>query len=136
MDFKDILAKAQEEVQEVKLVEVSVAGELFRVEVSRLPGMDWSAIMVACPPRSPKLAGIGYDLTDGALLACERHSRFLDADDEVVADVDWAELFTVLAGSEVQGIAATWWTLNMRDPNTRVVELKKALVAGEKASLS
>lgn len=136
MSFRELMDKARAQKPDPVRVDVTAAGELFQVEVSRLDGMDWSGIMVECPPRNQKLSGLGCDLPRAALLACERHGRLLNSDGEEVPDVVWEELFEVLSGIDVQGIAAVWWSLNMRDPNQRVVDLKKALSGGSRTSSS
>lgn len=136
MSFKDLMDRARAEKPDPVRIEVSAAGELFQIEVSRLPGMDWSGIMVECPPRKKELSGLGCDLPTAALLACERYGRLFDAAGVEIPDVVWEDLFEVLSGTEVQGVAATWWTLNMRDPNQKVVELKKASAAGSETSSS
>lgn len=135
MSFKEALAKARAGRPEPELVEVAVGDDLFQVEVSRLDGMDWAAVMADCPP-SPASIQLGYDATVGAVLACERHGRLLDSSGDPVEDVDWRELFAEISGAEARAVAATWWALNMRDPNTRVVELKKALEGGARTSSS
>lgn len=136
MSFKDALERARAGRPEPKLVEVAVGDDLFQVEVGRLDGMDWAGIMAECPPVDANGVALGYDTTRAALLACTRHGRLLDGAGEPVEDVDWAALFVEIAGDEARAIAATWWTMNMRDPNARVAELKKALAAGGKTSSS
>lgn len=136
MSFKEALEKAHAERPEPALVEIEIGGELFMVEISRLDGMDWAAIMAECPPNDELSARLGYDMTAAGLLACKRFSRLLDSDGNPVDDVDWEALFKASAGTGVRGIAATWWMLNMKDPNERVAELKKALADGGRTSLS
>lgn len=132
MDFKDAVALVQK--PEPVVQHVAVGDVLFGVEVSRLPGADWAAVMADCPPGEEAGARLGYDTTKAALVACRRYSRLLDAEGEPVEDVDWAELFEVISGTEVAAIASIWWALNMHDPNQRVVALKKALAGGGKTS--
>ena len=136
MSFKDALKKAQAERPEPVMVDVEIGGELFAVEITRLDGMDWAAIMAECPPSDELSARLGYDMTAAGLLACKRFSRLLDSGGNPVEEVDWEALFKASAGLGVRGIAATWWMLNMKDPNERVAELKKALAAGERTSSS
>lgn len=136
MKFQDALAKARADRPEPVAVEVALGDALFQVEVKRLDGMEWAAIMAECPPRDDLMARLGYDMTSAGLIACKRFSRLLDAEGDEVSDVDWDALFAALDGSGVRGIAATWWMLNMKDPNDRVAELKKALAAGERTSSS
>lgn len=140
MSFKESVAKARAEQPEPALVPVAVGEDLYEVEVTRLPGMEWSAIMVDAPPTGNDRV-FGFDLNKGALLACQRHARLLDAEGEPVdmsqgedASDPWEDLFDTISGQEVSIIAATWWALNVNDPNQRVVELKKSLTGGGKTS--
>lgn len=136
MSFKDALAKARAARPEPTLVGVAVGDELYNVEVVRLDGMDWAAIAAMSPVNDKRFLKIGFNPINAALLACAAHSRLLDANDEPVEDVDWAELFTAISGEEVRAIAASWWGRNVNDPNTRVEALKKALAGGERTSLN
>ena len=135
-NLSKLIEKARAERPEPVTVEVEIGGELFMVEITRLDGMDWAAIMAECPPHDELSARLGYDMTAAGLLACKRFSRLLDSDGNPVEDVDWDELFKISSGVGVRGIAATWWMLNMKDPNERVAELKKALAAGGRTSSS
>lgn len=148
MSFQDALDKARAARPEPKLQAVAVGDELFNVEIMRLDGMDWAAITAECPPTDERGARLGYDTNKAALIACERYSRLLDAEGEAVdmAPVKdeagniiaypWRDLFKAVSGAEVGAIAATWWALNMNDPNTNVVALKKSLAGGGKTSSS
>lgn len=143
MSFRDALERVRESRPEPTLVEVAVGDELFSVEVRRLDGMDWAAVMAECPPSGTGNVALGYDVTRAALLACQLHGRLLDAAGEPVDLGDksesrkaWSDLFTAVSGTEVRAIAASWWALNMRDPNERVVALKKASAGGVKTSSS
>ncbi len=134
MSFKDDLAAAKAAAVEPVLVDVAVGEALYRVEVVKLPGMQWAGVMAAAPPDDGVGARLGYDVYKAALIACKKYSRLLDSDGEPVADVDWDELFTAISGAEVSGIGATWWALNMAAPNKHVAALKKASAAGRKTS--
>ena len=146
MSFKDALAKARAARPEPTLVGVAVGDELYNVEVVRLDGMDWAGIVAECPISDPAQAKLGFDANKAALLACRRHSRLLGDDGEpvemiftrdkagAVTEDSWADLFTTLSGDEVRGLAATWWAMNVLDPNQRVAELKKASAGGGKTS--
>lgn len=136
MSFKDALAKARESRPKPVLQPVAVGDELYQVEITRLDGMDWAAVMAECPPTDEKGARLGYDSNKAALVACKRYSRLLGTDGEPVADFDWGDLFTAISGAEIGAIAAVWWAMNMHDPNERVVALKKAWAAGDKTSSS
>lgn len=148
MSFKEALAKARAERPAPILQAVAVGDELYQVEMMRLDGMDWAAVMAECPPNDEKGARLGYDSNKAALIACKRHSRLIDTDGEtvdmsivkddkgnVLAD-PWRDLFDTISGAEIGAIAAVWWALNMSDPNARVVALKKAWAAGERTSSS
>lgn len=134
MSFKDDLAKARADRPKPVLQAVAVGDELYQVEVMRLDGMAWAAVMAECPPTDAKGARLGYDSDKAALVACKRFSRLLDAEGEPVEDFDWADLFDTISGTEVAAIASIWWALNMSDPNDRVVQLKKASAGGSKTS--
>lgn len=134
MSFKDDLAKARESRPEPVLMDVAVGDELYRIEVKRLDGMQWAEVMSSAPPNDEAGARLGYDTSKAALIACRRYSRLLDADGDPVTDFDWSELFDVISGTEIGAIAATWWALNMGDPNSRVVALKKARRAASATS--
>lgn len=134
MSFKESAQKARDSRPEPVKVSVAVGDDLFEVEVMRLDGMDWAAVMAECPPTDEKGVRLGYDSNKAALLACKRHSRLLNAEGEPDDEVDWDELFKIISGVEIGAIAATWWATNMNDPNQRVVALKKALAGGGKTS--
>lgn len=146
MSFEDDLAAAKAERPEPVPVEVAVGAKLYTIEVRRLDGMEWAGITSECPPHDEKSAALGYDTNRAALLACRRFSRLLDADGEVVDTTvkrdehgnvlsdRWADVFAIISGVEVGQLAATWWALNMHDPNQKVVELKKASLAGKLTS--
>ncbi len=148
MSLKDALAKARESRPEPVLQAVVVGDDLFQVELRRLDGMDWAGVTAECPPTDESGARYGYDINKAALIACRRFSRLLDSDGEpvdmsvtrdakgAVTDDPWANVFKAISGAEIGAIAAMWWGLNMLDPNTRVVELKKALAGGGKTSSS
>lgn len=118
------------------LIEVVIGDSLYSIEVSRLDGMDWSAIMADATPTSVEGAGLGYEPSVGGVLACKRHGRLLDGDGVPVEAPDWDAVFAALSGVDARGVASAWWALNMRDPNKRVVALKKAWAAGGKMSSS
>lgn len=145
MSFREELAKAREGRPEPVLVGVAVGESLYQVEVSRLDGMDWASIMADAIPTDEKGARLGYDTNKASLLACRKFSRLLGPDGEpkdmapvmedgrMVSD-PWGDLFKTISGTEVGAIAATWWALNMRDPNQKVVDLKKLSAGGGKTS--
>ncbi|UOQ60387.1 hypothetical protein MUN76_15365 [Leucobacter rhizosphaerae] len=146
MSFKDALAKARSNRPEPVLQAVAVGDELYHVEIRRLDGMDWAAITADCPPRHERDASMGYDSNKAALIACRRHGRLLDGDDEPVAmavirddqgnvvDDPWLNLFNAISGTEADAIAALWWGQNVNDPNKHVVALKKASAGGSKTN--
>ena len=136
MGLLDDFAKARADRPEPIMVDVAIGDGLYKVEVTRLDGMAWAAIMAECPPEDAGSARLGYSPSAAALLACKRFARLFDAEGEPVADVDWGEVFAAISGVEVQAIAASWWALNMGDPNQRVVDLKKASAAGGVTSSS
>lgn len=126
MSFKDDLAVAKKSRPEPVVVSVAIGESLYGVEVKRLDGMQWAAVMSSAPPSDESGARLGYDTSKAALIACKKYSRLLDADDEPVDEVDWDDLFETISGTEIGAIAATWWALNMGDPNQKVIALKKA----------
>lgn len=134
MSFKDALERARAGRPEPKLVQVAVGDELYQVEVKRLDGMDWAAVMADCPPTSTKDVALGYDTSKAALLASKKYSRLLDSEGEPVEGLDWNDLFAEISGIEIGALAATWWAMNVNDPNQRVVALKKASAGGGKTS--
>lgn len=143
MSLTDALAKARESRPEPILITVAVGEELFQVECKRLDGMDWAAVMAAAPPRDDIGVKLSYDIGRGALVACARHSRLLDSEGNLVVErdeqgavipTDWAGIFAAISGSETNQLAATWWALNMNDPNKHVEALKKASAGGRKTS--
>ncbi|MBB4072045.1 hypothetical protein [Canibacter oris] len=133
MSFHDDLKKAQQQ-RATETVDISLAGNLYSIEISRLPGMQWAAIIAAAPPQDAADARLGYSPATAALAACKAHGRLLDAAGVPVADVDWGELFDAISGVEVQAVAAVWWGLNMGTPNDEVVALKKVSRPGSKTS--
>lgn len=129
MSFKDDLAAAKAARSETVMVDVAIGESLYQIEVRRLDGMQWADIMADAPPNNEVAGRLGFDVYKAALIACRKYSRLLDADGNEVPDVDWGDLFAAISGAEVSGIGATWWALNMADPNRRVDALKKASAA-------
>lgn len=148
MSFKDALAKARGSRPEPKLQAVALGDDIFHVEIRRLDGMDWSAITASCPPSGARDVGLGFNSNKAAFIACKEHGRLLDGDGNAVdmasvkddngnvVEDPWADLFKAISGTESDAITATWWHMNVNDPNTRVVALKKAWAAGGKTSSS
>lgn len=146
MSFKDALERARAARPAPMLVSVALDNELYNIEVVRLNGMDWAGIVAECPISDPAQARLGYDASKAALLACRRFGRMLDANNDavemdvvrngkgIVIDDPWADVFEAISGEEVRGLAATWWSMNVYDPNQRVAELKKASAGGGKTS--
>lgn len=135
------MARAQEGRPEPVLVDIAIGESLYKVEARRLDGMEWAAVMAEAPPVDEASARLGYSTHRGALIACRRHGRLLDAGGDPVTHLevdeegkpvplDWAVIFSAISGTEVGAIAAVWWALNMGDPNERVVALKKASAGG------
>jgi hypothetical protein len=134
MSFKDDLAAAKKLRPEPILVPVAVGESMYQVEVSRLPGTTWDAIMSRCPARSEQHFAVGYDTGKAAVVASTEHGRLLAADGEAVVDPDWDGLFEVISGIELRAIAAAWWGQNVNDPDQAVTALKKASAARESSS--
>lgn len=145
MGLKEDLAAAKAARPQPVLVDVALGDVLYKVEVRRLDGMEWAAVMAEAPPTDEGSARVGYSTHRGALIACKRHGRLLDAEgtpvthlgvdeDGAPAPLDWPAIFSAISGTEVGAIAAVWWALNMGDPNERVLALKKASAGGSKTS--
>lgn len=126
MGFKDDVAAAKAARSAPVVVSVAVGDSLYGVEAKRLDGMQWAGVMASAPPNDEAGARLGYDTAKAALVACKKYSRLLDAEGEPVAEFDWNDLFDAISGTEIGAIAATWWALNMGDPNQKVIALKKA----------
>lgn len=125
MSFKEDLAKAKAKREPV-VVDVLIGDALYGVEVRRLDGMQWAEVTAAAPPTTEVGARLSYDTAKGALIACERFGRLLDSKGKPVKDFSWQEVFDAISGIEVTAIAATWWQLNMGEPNESVTAVKKA----------
>ncbi len=125
MSFKDDLAAAKAAREEPALVDIAIGDALYQIETRRLDGMEWADIMADSPPNNDAAARLGFDVYRAAFLACKKHGRLLDAGGGEVPDVDWGDLFAAISGAEVSAIGATWWALNMANPNRRVASLKK-----------
>lgn len=134
MSFWDDLAAAKKQRPEPILVPVAVGESMYQVEVSRLPGMTWDAIMSRCPARLEQHFAVGYDTGKAALVASREHGHLRDADGELVEGADWDGLFDVISGIELRAIAAAWWGQNVNDPDQAVTALKKASAARESSS--
>lgn len=145
MGLKEDLEAAKNARTQPKVVDIVVNDTLYGVEVKRLDGMEWAAVMAECPPVDASSVRLGYDAQKAALVASRRHGRLLDAEGNHVTalgvdeegqpvPVDWEGIFAVISGVEVQAIAGLWWGMNVGDPNQRVVELKKASAGGRKKS--
>ena len=144
MGLKEDLEAAKSARVQPKVVDIVVNDTLYGVEVKRLDGMEWAAIMAECPPDAQSVR-LGYDAQKAALVASCRHGRLLDAGGEQIltlgvdeegtpVPVDWDAIFAAISGVEVQAIAGLWWGMNVGDPNQRVVALKKASAGGSATS--
>ncbi len=141
MGLKEDLARAKSSRPAPVLVDIVVGETLYKVEVRRLDGMEWAAVMASAPPIDEGSARLGFNARVGALVACRDYGRLLDADgNEIhnlgiddygeIVPLDWAAILDAISGVELQALSATWWALNSYDPNQRVVELKKASQGG------
>lgn len=142
MGLAEDLERAQGDRPDPVLVDVAIGGALYQIEVRRLDGMEWALVMAESPPTAETLR-LGYSPPRAALIACSRHGKLLDADGNRVTTLgvdddgnpiplDWAAIFTAISGVEIQAIAASWWGLNVGDPNEHVVQLKKASAGGSR----
>jgi len=133
MGIKEDLELAKAERPDPVYVDVAIGSNLYKVEITRLDGMQWAGIMAECPPIDDGSALLGYAPHRAGLIACQRHGKLLDENGNGV-EADWEAIFESISGTEVQAISATWWGMNMGDPNQRVVALKKASAGGSKTS--
>jgi hypothetical protein len=128
MSFKEDLAKAKAKREPV-VVDILLGDALYGVEVRRLDGMQWAEVIASAPPTTEAGARLAYDTAKGALIACERFGRLVYGDGKPVKDFVWQEVFETISGIEVTAIAATWWQMNMGEPNESVTAAKKAQLA-------
>jgi hypothetical protein len=132
---------------EAQLNELLDASEdaIVRLRFTRMPGKDWSEIISRCPPRpdAPMDRHYGYNITAATVLAAplcgarvvgygtdSEHTVPLAVrpaqQDEPAVD-EWADLFSVIAGSEMTLIVDAVYALNEYDPTRRAAQLKKVL---------
>lgn len=134
--LSDALAKAQTAEPESTRVPVSIGGDLFFVECSRLPSTVWDGIIARSPVLTVTHARRGYDAGNATVLACMEHGKLVDTDEQAEDDVDWASVFSSISGSELRSISAAWWAHNEGDPDSAVEALKKAWEGRDATDLS
>lgn len=127
VDLKELRAKAQAAraalAENVKTVELDIAGELVEVTFQQAPGDVWADLLVTHPPRRGTDANIGYN-SDAA-------SRDYPADliriGGETPDADtWHDIFDSLTSPSIKMAAAALWALNQNEPYQRILELGKA----------
>lgn len=126
MSLKDSLTNAQADEPESTRVPVSIGGDLYFVECSRLPGTVWDAIVARSPAITETHWRRGYDAGTATALACLEHARLYGEDGSAEEDVDWPQVLSAISGTELRSISAAWWTHNEGDPKSKVDALKKA----------
>jgi hypothetical protein len=136
----DVRLGAKSEAQEIqeKIDELTLdASDKLVLRFTRLPGRDWARIT----SRHPVRPGVGIDMHFGYNYdaVCEDAATYSDPktqesfgalieDGERVelSREEWAELFDVLAGSDIESIRDAIWGLNEYEPEQRLQALVKA----------
>jgi len=113
----------------------------------RLPGDAWADIMSRCPARPGAVMDeyYGYNMQTATKLAAPYVDsqgliyggrvegdavvplEYAPATDAAPAVNEWADLFRVASGAEQARMESAVWELNISDPDTSLVDLKKKL---------
>ena len=129
--------------RETDTTEVLVGDLYVTLKFTEMDGLDWRDIVDRFPPRRGVNldAKYNYNTLLGPLEAAKRSGvQVLDGEDlalsvdaEATPPVDqWADMFSVLGGPDLNLIAATLWVLNEHGPAERKARAKKALTAPAK----
>lgn len=102
---------------------------LITLRFTRLPGREWAALTSKHPVRPDvpidRHYGYNYDAVSEAA-AAESGVR-AEGDEEIpLTSEEWAELFDVLSGADIEDIRDAVWALNEWEPNQRLQALVKA----------
>lgn len=135
-----VKTRAQEIEARMESVRAAAQDSVVTLRFTRLPGRDWAVLTSRFPPRGdvPIDKHYGYDY-DAVCEAAAAASGVMVVDGEAVpltVDADtneWAELFEVLTGRDVQEIRDAQWNLNEYEPQERLNLLVKGFGAAPRS---
>lgn len=106
------------------------AGTLLRLRFDKMPGEEWAAIASRHPGRLDSSIDrlSGYNYHAAAVEAAPLCGYALGDDDarEPLTAEDWAGLFEILSGRELEAIATSLWEMNDWGPRRKINAAKKA----------
>lgn len=116
-------------------VTVVIDGELADLVFYRADGIEWASTTAKHPPRkevaldrhySYNVHAVCYDIAPSTGRVVE------DGEEVTLTSEQWADLFSVISGTEMADVISAVWGQNEFAPRARVAELKKARTATSK----
>lgn len=130
MSWKDSVKKAKDRPQLFEDVQILVGDDLITVRVFKVPGVQWNEAVALSGPREgsmvDELRGFDADSVARALLV-EFAAVVEDGEVKRLTEDEWAELYGVIEGEGIEGIANTFWVQNQVKPVADREAAKKAL---------
>lgn len=112
-------------------------GSLVTIRFLKMDGADWAEIGSRHPARLDvsidRLSGYNYHETAREAAPRSGYEVRKDGEEETLEPIspeDWAALFQVLSGREIEWISSTLWDLNDFGPRKKVDAARKALSDG------
>ena len=114
---------------------VVVDGELVELIFYRADGVEWANTTARHPARDDVALDrhFAYNTLAVCMEVAPSTGRVLEDGEEVTLTAEqWADLFSLIAGTETSAVVSAIWTLNEWAPREQVAELKKARTATSK----
>lgn len=110
------------------------AGTLLTLRFEKMPGEEWAAIAAKHPARLDstidRLSGYNYHATAREAAPASGYALGKDEKREDLKPEDWAGLFDIMSGREMENLASSLWELNDFGPRKRVDAARKAFTGG------
>jgi hypothetical protein len=137
--FSDLLADAKKRLETPIFsdVDVVVGDDLVTVRVPRLSGPEWVDLIATHPARkgSNVDGAVGYNIHAVTQAALVLRGAVIEDDSPVaLSDSEWADLFSVLSGVDIEAVGAEVWSLNDLQARQHKAALKKARSGDETSS--
>lgn len=109
---------------------------LVELRFYRMPGDEWPALTAHHPVRVdvPLDRHYGYNFNTATIAAAKASGvRVEDGEEFPLTPEEWADLFTVISGTEVGTVTDAVWSLNEYEPSQRLDALVKGFGAATRS---